>query len=277
MLRNSLVRSFVSYRREHGLKAALVRALQYLKIYHRYTDVAYPATGARYRVLESYFWERFSRGLWETGCMEHLAKTVKPGSTIIDVGAWLGPYTLLFSALAGKDGRVYAFEPDPSARYILEKNIRKNRLENVTVESLALSNTAGRTRLYFPSGRGSSGSSLIRKSDEKSPSSSVETVTLDDYCRERSIRPDGIKIDVEGAEGLVIQGAQAVIQEYKPWVMLEFHGQFMPAGQKEKTWQSIVGGAKKVVFLSGESRRYGPGSEVSDLPDCDYFNVFIEF
>jgi len=133
----SLIQSFLNYRREHGLKAALARALQYLKIYRRYVEVEYPPTGTRYKVLESYFWERFSQGLWETDCMEYLAKAVKPGATILDVGAWIGPYTLLFSALAGKTGRIYSFEPDAAARYTLQKNVRKNRLENVTVEEVA--------------------------------------------------------------------------------------------------------------------------------------------
>ncbi len=273
----SLIQSFLNYRREHGLKAALARALQYLKIYRRYVEVEYPPTGTRYKVLESYFWERFSQGLWETDCMEYLAKAVKPGATILDVGAWIGPYTLLFSALAGKTGRIYSFEPDAAARYTLQKNVRKNRLENVTVEPRALSDKTGRTKLYYSSGRGSSGSSVIRKTDKKSPSSYVETITVDDFCRERGIKPDGIKIDVEGAEGMVVAGAKEVIREDRPWVMLEFHGQFIPVEEREKTWENIAGGAKRVVFLSGESQKYRPGSAITAMPDCTYFNVFMEF
>lgn len=121
-------------------------------------------------------------------------------------------------------------------------------------------------------------SSLVRRELRKSSREIVvKTTTIDEFCEENGIRPDGIKIDVEGAEGLVIEGCQSVIKKYSPWVLLEFHGYFMSEEERRINWYRIVDSAKKVTFIDGNSNQYHYGSEVESMPDCSYFHVFIKY
>jgi predicted RNA methylase len=84
---------------------------------------------------------------WEYDCIKHIVNTAKSGQTILDVGAWIGPYTVLFSKLVNAGGKVYSFEPNPKVRKILHNNIRKNRLNNVEILDFAVSDVNGYSNL----------------------------------------------------------------------------------------------------------------------------------
>lgn len=80
----------------------------------------------------------------------------------------------------------------------------------------------------------------------------VETITLDNYCRDNEISPDGIKIDVEGAENRVIAGCKEVLAKHSPWILLEIHGKWMTDKEKDDLWQQIEGIAQQIAFLEGK-------------------------
>ena len=105
----------------------------------------------------------------------------------------------------------------------------------------------------------------------------VKTTTIDEYCTENRVVPDGIKIDVEGAERLVIEGGQQTIDRYAPWILLEFHGQYMPRDERQLNWNRIVHSAKKIVFLDGDCNKYEYGVELKSMPECAYFHTFIKY
>ena len=255
-----------------GLTFALKYALSSMGI-RVYSTIEYPVNGINVTVRPEMCWKRLESGLWELNCIRYISDVVKKTDTIFDVGAWKGPYTLLFSKLMRGKGRVYAFEPDKEAFDILRHHVEGNGLTNVHVERLCVANFIGKCKLR------SFGSGVTSIMGRGTPLKEVvvETTTIDKYCKDNGICPDGIKIDVEGAEGLVIAGCQNVIQKYSPWVLLEFHGMLMSEKERHLYWSEIVKSAKKIVFIDGKSNRYRYGSEVNSMPDCPYFHVFIKY
>ena len=270
------MRTFLKYLTEFGLKFTLKYALSYLGI-RTYSTIKYPSVGIKVTVRPHSFWKRLQRGRWEFKCIKYISNVVGKGQTILDVGAWIGPYTLLFSKLMQDTGCVYAFDPDPKAFDILRENVEKNALTNVRIEKICMSNSVGKAQLGA-SQFGKSGSLLIEREKRTALSKIiVETTTIDKFCEENGICPDGIKIDVEGAEALVIDGCRNIIDKYSPWILLEFHGSYMSEKERKLNWHKIVDPAKKVIFINGNSNQYRHGSKVHSIPDSLYFHIFIQY
>lgn len=144
-------------------------------------------------------------------------KLIKPGNVVFDVGAHAGYYSLLSSVLVGLDGKVFAFEPNPDNFNHLDKHVKLNRLENVTVMECAVGDENGFS--FFEFGSGSGTGHLSNQGAFK-----VQTVRLDDVVLENLVNPDFIKIDTEGAEMIVLTGAKQIISERKPVIFLSTHG-----------------------------------------------------
>ena len=142
---------------------------------------------------------------------------VRPGQTVLDVGAHVGYYTLLASSLVGPRGAVWAFEPSPHNARFLRRHVRLNRCANVRVEEGAVSSREGTA--WFAPGSGSGTGHLAGSGRFQ-----VRTVALDAWCAEREIRPDVVKIDVEGAEREVLEGARRVLETARPLLFLSTHG-----------------------------------------------------
>lgn len=146
---------------------------------------------------------------------------LRPGQWVVDIGAHVGFYTLLAAERVGPQGRVIAFEPDPSNRRLLAANVAHNRLTQVTIVPKAVTAEAGRLWLRRdPTNRGAHhvGPSAAGPEDVL-----VETVALDDFFdAEPAHAIDVMKIDVEGAEGLVWQGMQRLLAAQRVrWIMME--------------------------------------------------------
>jgi FkbM family methyltransferase len=89
------------------------------------------------------------RGGWDFEETKFLKKIIKKGDTVIDVGANIGYYTLLFSKLVGKEGKIYAYEPLPENFKLLKKNIFINKYKNIVLINRALSNKEKNAKLYI--------------------------------------------------------------------------------------------------------------------------------
>lgn len=139
------------------------------------------------------------RRAWEQPMIRELARALMPGDVFVDLGAYVGGYTLLASSLVGPQGKVIAFEPDPAARRLLERNIAANGASNVTVVPFAVGSEGGTVRFV------ASGDSVGRID----PAGDVEVrqVSLDDYCREHDLKPTVMKVDVEGGEAAALAGS----------------------------------------------------------------------
>jgi FkbM family methyltransferase len=149
-------------------------------------------------------------GQYDSDDIEYLTRVLRPDDICFDVGANLGYYTVLM-AKAVPQGKVYAFEPDPFCHTLLQLNVRINRLENVVVNGLALGERPG-TSSFF---RCTDSAFNSFKDTARKPVSSVIEVpvtTLDEFVVANDLpRVDFVKVDVEGAEGLVLAGAKRLL------------------------------------------------------------------
>jgi FkbM family methyltransferase len=153
---------------------------------------------------------------------------VRPGDVVLDVGANLGYYTLLFSHLAGARGKVHAFEPVPPTFTRLAARVaRGRRSDNVVLNPCALAETAGPVSLFVPGGdlgqaslaRHAAGSWRGADSGEISDHA-CSAVTLDGYAAGLPAL-NFLKCDVEGAELSVLRGGEAALRRFAPLLLVE--------------------------------------------------------
>ena len=138
-------------------------------------------------------------GVHEPFETEIIKKEIKKGDTVLDIGANIGYYTLIFAELVGENGKVFAFEPDPTNFAILEKNVEANGYKNVVLVQKAVTNKPGKLGLYLNEDR--KAAHRIYDPHNGSKSIEIESIKLDDYFKDYDGEMDFIKMDIEGAEG----------------------------------------------------------------------------
>jgi FkbM family methyltransferase len=178
----------------------------------------------------------------------------RAGGTVIDVGANVGWYTVIGSKLVGKNGRVIAFEPEPENFAILKQNVIANGCDNVILEQKALSNVAGDITLYLDEANKGKHSTVF---DSKGKVIKVEALRLDDYLENRFKKVDFVKIDVEGAEPMVLEGMQRAIQS-NPGIRLvvEFAPERVIAtGRQPKQYLEGFINQGFLIYMIDEARR----------------------
>ena len=144
-------------------------------------------------------------------------REIKPGSIIYDIGANVGYFSLLAAVLAGEEGKVVAFEPLPRNTEFLKKHIAMNELSTIQVVEAAVSSHSGEAFFDF-------GASTAMGHLSENGGLRVQMVSLDEMVSKGELPPpDHIKIDVEGAEFDVLQGAEQVINQYQPVLFLDTH------------------------------------------------------
>jgi len=158
-------------------------------------------------------WHRINLGAWEAHTINFVKNNT--GKVFFDIGAWIGPITLLASTRFEK---VIAFEPSKEAAKALRKNIKLNGIKNVTVVNKAMHNYLGEADFGYNGNLGfeSSRSSLNFRSEE---SYKVKTITLKEAIK-RYGKPDFIKIDIEGGEEYVID---SIIEQVPKCLSLSLH------------------------------------------------------
>jgi FkbM family methyltransferase len=192
-----------------------------------------------------------ARGAWQQAMLhdtydvelfESLTKFPLTGKIVYDIGAHVGYHSLKFAALVGTTGHVYAFEPNPTNNERIEEHLALNPelARRITLCPCALSDTVGKTTFVSSAdvdGGTSSGgfiddaSTLWAKRDyiEKTGfvTSTVTRNTIDALIDSGELTPpDLIKLDVEGAEQLVLAGGKNTLTEHHPHILIEFHSIF---------------------------------------------------
>ncbi len=144
-------------------------------------------------------------------------KEAAQAKVVFDVGANFGIYSL--AALASRpDAIVHAFEPTPEIAQRLRETASLNGLDNLTVHQFAVSNYCGEAVLHRLRGElgtneGMNYVSADNTAEEGAPGESVQTVSIDEFCRQNSVRQiDLLKLDVQGHEFPVLQGAESLIR-----------------------------------------------------------------
>jgi FkbM family methyltransferase len=153
--------------------------------------------------------------------IELIEPLCRPGDCVLDIGANVGDWTIAMAARVGPLGKVIAFEPVPYLAQTIVKTARVNRHGWVEVQQLALGATDGTTE--FSVERANSGGSRIGRVEGDFSQITVETKRLDSFFATRPDlnRVDFIKIDVEGFEEAVLQGARASLARFRPGLLFE--------------------------------------------------------
>lgn len=160
------------------------------------------------------------------------APYVPADAVVIDVGAHAGQFSKLFARMAPV-GHVYAFEPSVYARSVLAPALRFNRLVNVTIVPLGLSDAPAEGVLHTPlKRRASLGFGIAhlgeKAADERAMDQSVRLTTLDAFVETRGLtRIDFIKADIEGWELRALKGAEASLRRFEPALFLEVDAGFL--------------------------------------------------
>lgn len=163
-------------------------------------------------------------GGFELGERSFVQRFLHPGMTVLDIGAHHGLYTLLASKVVGPNGQVVAFEPSPRERRALRLNVGLNRCKNVVIQDLALGDNRGECNLYVVDHHETGCNSLRPPAFSGSTSLvSVIVVSLDQWLAERHLGSvDLIKLDAEGGELSVLQGAQRLLERRpRPVILAE--------------------------------------------------------
>lgn len=172
------------------------------------------ARGGRFEIRD--YGEYIQRNIFFLGYHEFretrlVCSVLERGQTFVDAGANLGWFTVLAARLVGDSGRVLSFEPSTRIRGHLTRNVELNGFSNVRIESCALGEASG-TAVFSGGTEGNLGTGTITRPD--AAGEAVDVRTLDDYCASQGIeRIDFLKIDVEGAEGMVLRGARGLLAE----------------------------------------------------------------
>lgn len=158
---------------------------------------------------------------WEKNSREIFFQLAKHSDVIFDIGAYTGIYCLIASK-ANPMARIHAFEPNPLLFDALKKNIKLNRsIKKYTLNNLALSNYTGKMTLYKNHDYFTSQFSLIHKINN-AEKINVLTVSIDTYASHTNLNKiDLMKIDVEGAESIVLNGGSKAIKKWKPIILME--------------------------------------------------------
>lgn len=148
----------------------------------------------------------------------YLERAIKPGMTVFDVGANIGGVSLLAARLMGNQGRLLAFEPDPDTFAALATNFLLNRLPPhfEAINAAVAAHTGTVTLHRFPRSSASWNSIARYEAHGITPSTTIDVdcFALDTLAHERGIKSiDLLKLDVEGAEPLVLAGAVGLLRE----------------------------------------------------------------
>ena len=209
-----------------------------------------------------------------TGMAVALRAALGPGDHAIDVGAHQGDVTRQILQSTGDSGRVLAIEPLPH----LAADLRRRLVDAVIVEECAL--TDGEPgEAEFLHVKNNPGYSGLRERDyPEAPDFEkfkVKTRRLDDLVQQHGIKPRLIKIDVEGAELLVLRGAAQTIKEFKPVVLIEHGTAALGYGESPATFFDCVTELGLRVFNFDGDAPYQRGAFINAVGPNRYFNFLL--
>ena len=163
------------------------------------------------------------QNLWEEKEYAFVEQHLGQGDAFLDVGVNVGAYTLRAARRVGPHGKVYGFEARPDTAKMVRRSIADNGMSDwVEVENKAVGASSGEAFIHMTETT-NHGASYVREAQASGLDVAVEMVTLDEYRFDRRVTV--MKMDVEGFEGRVLQGARAFIREHQP----VFIGEFCPS------------------------------------------------
>jgi len=205
-------------------------------------------------------------GIMGSGPRAYFQQSIRPGSTVVDVGANQGLYALLFSRLAGDRGHVYAFEPDPDLFEAAKANCQANSAANVTLFPVAVGSREA--RLVLRRSLVNAGDNRLAPGPSNASRKPVEVAVMPLDTALGGTEVDFIKIDVQGWEWEVFQGMPRILEQRRS---LTIWFEFWPQGLQAAGADAV----KLLEFLSGRGFQLHATGEPA-LPRIDNFRSFAE-
>ena len=170
-------------------------------------DVMYDKSAAFYR--------------YEEELKAELLQYLSTGGVFFDVGGNIGVISFFVKKFY-PDSPIVIFEPGRVASKCLKKSIEFNNVTNMTLVTKGVSDKSGMAEFFIDT-KSTGGSSLVRKHVDKTKNNieRIDLISLDDYVRETNVIPSMVKVDVEGAENLVVFGAKNLIKNHRPNFIIE--------------------------------------------------------
>lgn len=169
----------------------------------------------------------YTGGDFEPHIKRIIVAHLKSGDNFLDIGANIGYFSLIAAKKVSQNGKVFSFEPNPIIHQRLLRNINLNHCQNITVYKKALSNTNGFIEFKTPTNElQNSGRSSFRNIEENFKVLEVETIQLDTILDE--LPSIGlVKIDIEGAEYLALEGMRKFLNRDRPKIIMELSDVFL--------------------------------------------------
>jgi FkbM family methyltransferase len=190
-------------------------------------DIPFPVRlpfGALWLLRKDNLGEPLQTGTFEPAELAFVERFLRPGMTMLDLGAHHGLYTLLASKRVGSRGKVIAFEPSPRERRALLLHLILNRCTNTKVQGLAVGNENTEATLFVVEGK-QTGCNSLRPPDVLSGTfpARVRVIRIDDWLNKQKFRQiDLVKLDVEGAELEALKGAPRLLERRpRPVILVE--------------------------------------------------------
>ena len=221
--------------------------------------------------LDGFSNELLYRNAYEQYETKLFEQFVIKGTTVVDIGANVGYYTLLAAKLSGNKGKVFAFEPEPDNYALLVRNIELNNYGNVIPVKMAVTSRKGEANLFINKEPGTHG--FLPDREGVVGITTVETISLDEYFKGREYPINIIKIDVEGSELEVLAGMQNVISHNKN---IKIFTEFWPLGLEKcgspprRYWDILIkSGFKHIYLINEQEQRLEPTDFSSVMRYCE--------
>ncbi|MBI1761473.1 MAG: FkbM family methyltransferase [Acidobacteria bacterium] len=168
--------------------------------------------------------ELLAKSVYEQQMTNLLTGLLRPGDNFFDIGGNEGYFSILAATLVGA-GKVFCIEPQTRLQHVLKKNIELNAVTNISVHPIALGSRKGEAQLFLRPSTNTGASSLSRHWKLGSKRETVAMQTLDDLFQQHKINKVRLlKMDCEGAELQIVEGAQQTLQrQVIEYIALEYH------------------------------------------------------
>ncbi len=164
-------------------------------------------------------WKIYFYGVYRPEYLAVTLASLREGDTALDVGASIGDFVVAMASAVGSRGAVHAFEPWPSEYERCAENILLNGFNNVVLNREAVAQASQMSVIYGSGGANQSNSRLEVAFSGSGLSHVCPTTSIDDYMQKLQ-RLDFLKIDSQGSDLRVLDGAQATIETWRPILFL---------------------------------------------------------
>ena len=214
-------------------------------------------------IRKNYYFKKFREtSLQDEKDLQLIPMLIRPGDTVLDIGANYGLYTRFFAQQVGETGTVHSFEPVPDTFDVLKNNIEKSGLLQVKVHNLAISNQSGSATISvptYPDGSENYYEATLQHT-ERGKGILIQTIRLDDWLDSFS-QLHFIKLDVEGHEPPALEGMKLLIEKYHPIFLIEINDDFSPGSIGNQVKQMMSDWGYFMYFFEKHELRPSSGKE----------------